>query len=69
MRLNKITLLLAFVCASTKVNAQLHTHEQPISFDKKQKMTVLSKSSNPIAIMPSLDMVKVEAEDKEDEEC
>lgn len=68
MRLNKTIFFLAFLCAYTKVSAQLSTHEQPVSFDQKLKMTVLSKSSNPKVIMPSLDMAKIEAEDKVDEE-
>lgn len=68
MRLNKTIFFLTFLCAYTKVSAQLSTHEQPVSFDQKLKLTVLSKSSNPKVIMPSLDMAKIEAEDKVDEE-
>lgn len=67
MRLNKTILFLALFCAYTKVSAQLSTHEQPVSFDQKLKLTVLSKSSNPTVIMPSLDMAKIEAEDKAEE--
>lgn len=66
MRLSKTIFFLALLCAYTKVSAQLSTHEQPVSFDSKLKLTVLSKSSNPTIIMPSLDMAKIEAEDKED---
>lgn len=68
MKLNNIILLLFYFCAYTKVSAQLSTHERPISFDTKQKPTMLSKSLNPVVIMPLLDMAKIEAEDKEDEE-
>lgn len=68
MRLSKTIFFLALLCAYTKVSAQLSTHEQPVSFDSKLKLTVLSKSSNPTLIMPSLDMAKIEAEDKVDEE-
>ena len=69
MKLNNIILLLFYFCAYTKVSAQLSTHERPISFDTKQKPTMLSKSLNPVVIMPLLDMAKIEAEDKEDDQC
>lgn len=68
MKLSNIILLLFFLCAYTKVGAQLSTNERPISFDTKQKLTMLSKSLNPTVTMPFLDMEKIEAEDKEDEE-
>lgn len=68
MKLSNIILLLFFLCAYTRVNAQLSTNERPISFDTKQKLTMLSKSLNPTVTMPFLDMEKIEAEDKEDEE-
>jgi len=67
MKLNKTILFLALLCAFMKASAQLSTHEQPVSFNPELKLTVLSKSSNPTLIMPSLDMSKIEAEDEEDE--
>ena len=68
MKLNNFIVLLVFLCAYTKVGAQLSTHERPISFDIKQKPAMVSKSLNSAIIMPFLDMAKIEAEDKEDEE-
>lgn len=67
MKISKSLFFFTLLCAYTNIYAQLSTHEQPVSFDPKLKLTVISKSSNPQVIMPSLDMAKIEAEDKAEE--
>ena len=50
------------------INAQLSTNEQPFSFRLSSKKLNDMKSSLHRVTMPALDMAKIEAEDKEDEE-
>jgi hypothetical protein len=53
------------LCLSFNATAQLSTNELPVSFDMKTES--LGKETQTV-IMPKLDMAKIEAEDKEDEE-
>lgn len=68
--MRQIRFLLLLLCAYTftDVYAQLSTNEQPVSFDSKLNLTEVSRNTADIVTMPKLDMVKIEAEDKEDEE-
>lgn len=50
------------------INAQLSTNEQPVSFRLTSKKLIEMKSSLHRVTIPALDMAKIEAEDKEDEE-
>lgn len=68
MRHIRLLLLFVFICIYAGVYAQLSTNELPVSFSSKIKLTEISRSSADVVTMPKLDMVKIEAEDKEDEE-
>lgn len=68
MRHVRLLLLFVFICTYAGVYAQLSTNELPVSFSSKIKLTEISRSSADVVTMPKLDMVKIEAEDKEDEE-
>lgn len=59
--------LLTTLLAYTNVNAQLSTNEKPISFDKS--LFADSRMSPQKIVLPLLDMVKIEKEDKVDEDC
>lgn len=67
--MQRIRIILFFVClyAFSEVYAQLSTDEKPVSFGRESELIVDRKSSYPIVTMPSLDMEKIEKEDKEDE--
>ncbi len=68
MRSIKKIVLFVLICICTNVYAQLSTNERPVSFDSKIKLTEISRSSLNAVTMPKLDMAKIEAEDKENEE-
>jgi len=60
--------LLASFGVLVNTKAQLSTNEEPVSFDSGLKLTADSRYQIPTVTMPMLDMAKIEAEDKEDEE-
>lgn len=68
MRRIGIIVVFAFLCSYTNTYAQLSTNEQPVSFDSKQGLTEISRNAITVATMPELDMERIQAEDKEDEE-
>ena len=65
--INYITLLFS-LCFSYNVYAQLSTNEMPVSFKMKLDVKESKRSAVQVVTTPELDMVKIEAEDKEDEE-
>lgn len=67
MRYIKIIIGVVLLCTYSNVYAQLSTHEQPISFDSRLKLTEISKGSINHVITPPLDMAKIEAEDEQEE--
>jgi hypothetical protein len=68
MKCIRLLLLFVYLCICADASAQLSTNEQPLGFNSKLVLREISKSPTDVAIMPKLDMVKIEAEDKEDEE-
>lgn len=66
-KINYITLLFS-LCFSYNVCAQLSTNEMPVSFKMKLDVKESKRSAVQVVTTPELDMVKIEAEDKEDEE-
>lgn len=68
MKYDIFFLTFCFCCVSTNVKAQLSTNEQPISYSLKSSMVEEVKNLTPSIILPKLDMAKIEAEDREDEE-
>ncbi len=61
------SIIILFLCFSMNGYAQLSTKEKPVSFDREKDLTVNFESAVPIAVMPQLDMVKIEKDDQEDE--
>lgn len=68
MRYFKPILVLLSLNAYVSINAQLSTNEHPISFDERIVSSINDMKQMQTIIMPSLDMEKIEAEDREDEE-
>jgi len=64
----RIIVIFAFLCSNSNIYAQLSTNEQPVSFGSKQGLTEISRNAITVATMPELDMERIQAEDKEDEE-
>ena len=58
---------LLVACAFTSSFAQLSTNEVPISFDEQLTLAASKRVEVPIITMPKLDMVRIEAEDIENE--
>ena len=67
MNFYKALLLLTCLFPTAIANAQLSTYEQPFSFSLKGQMSEISRGACQKVTTPSLDMAKIEAEDKEDE--
>lgn len=67
MNFYKALLLLTCLFPTAIANAQLSTLEPPVSFSLKGQMTEISRGACQKVTTPSLDMAKIEAEDKEDE--
>ncbi len=68
MKCEKTILLFACLFPSINTTAQLSTNELPVSYGVKLNSSNNTKSVVRTIIMPQLDMAKIEAEDKEDEE-
>ena len=68
MRNIKYLTCLYLVCLSLNVYAQLSTNEKPISFSMEIDLSGGKRSLVQTVTTPMLDMEKIEAEDKEDEE-
>lgn len=68
MRNIKYLTCLYLMCLSLNVYAQLSTNEKPVSFSMKLDTSGGKKSAVQTVTTPVLDMAKIEAEDKEDEE-
>ncbi len=68
MKRYKFVIFFLCLCAFLDLKAQLSTNERPVSFGRESEMITCYKSTNPIAIMPQLDVAKLEQEDREDEE-
>lgn len=66
--MKKLFLLWAIMVVHSNVFAQLSTNEQPISFNTNLKFTKETRSSASVVTMPQLNVKKLEAEDREDEE-
>lgn len=68
MIMKKIIIILLVTATTNCALAQLSTNESPISFDSKIGIALNDNRLIPIVTMPSLDMIKIEKEDLEDEE-
>ena len=68
MKSFRILFLIAFLCSFSVVIAQLSTNEQPISFSETFILAENERKTVPVITMPELDMIKIEAEDRQDEE-
>lgn len=68
MKSFRILFLIAFLCSFSVVIAQLSTNEQPISFGETFRLTDNKSNAVQVITMPELDMNKIEAEDRQDEE-
>ena len=66
--MKKVFFTLSFLVAYISANAQLSTNEQPVSFQTSMKQADGTIRTTETVTMPALDMEKIEAEDKEDEE-
>ncbi len=66
--MKKVFFTLSFLVAYISANAQLSTNEQPVSFQTSMKLADGTIRTTATVTMPALDMEKIEAEDKEDEE-
>lgn len=64
----RIILLVALLCITTNVTAQLSTNEKPFSFDREDELVIKQRHANQSVIMPDLDMKKIEQEDYEDKD-
>lgn len=64
----KYFICLYLICLSFNAYAQLSTNEKPVSFSMKLDTSGGKKSPVQTVSTPVLDMAKIEAEDKEDEE-
>ena len=64
---NKFTLkaIAGLLILCLQANAQISTHEEPVSFGKS--VPTLRASEKTQIILPSLNMEKIQQEDKEDE--
>lgn len=68
MRDKQYSMVLFFIFLFLNCNAQLSTYEKPVSFDLSTVILDQLRKSIQTVEMPLLDMTKIEAEDKEDEE-
>ena len=66
--MKKILSFILFLMAFADTYAQLSTNEKPVSFQLEGRQPSVTKKLMPSVTMPPLDMAKIEAEDKEDEE-
>lgn len=67
MRYTKSLVILFLLGLSFNIYAQLNTNESPVSFGLKSGLRESSRNTVQTVITPILDMVKIEAEDKENE--
>lgn len=68
MKYIRIVILSCCLCMSANIWAQISTNEKPVSFGIETKGAKESELTIQTVIMPLLDMNKILAEDKEDEE-
>lgn len=65
MRHIKYLIILFCLCLSFNGYAQLSTNEKPVSFDMKPEMKNGMRGAVQTVTLPELDMMKIEAEDKD----
>ncbi len=66
--MRKILLFICFLLLSDLASAQLSTHERPFSFENEAMVSANRKRKIKKITLPSLDLSRLEKEDKEDEE-